>query len=106
MQVKDQAQKAVEFFTNGGNKNGGYKKTHSASSYGVALKYIFAIRDMTYENVGAKLNVTPQSVNNIINRMKKEKFNAIYVDKLCNKLSIDSAYFTDLVSEIDNIMEG
>lgn len=105
MQVKDQAKKAIEYFNNGGRKKGGCKLTHNANSCGIALKYIFALRDLTYENVAIKLKVTPQNVNNIVNRMKKNKFNDIYIDKLCNVLSIDSGYFKDLVAEIDNILE-
>lgn len=106
MQVKDQAQKAINFFNSGGSKKGGCKLTHTVNSYGIALKYVFALRDLTYEDVANKLQVTPQSVNNIVNRMKKSKFNEIYVDKLCHVLSIDSGYFQDLVNEIDNILEA
>lgn len=106
VQVKDQAQKAVDYFNCGGNKKGGLAITHNANSYGIALKYIFAIKDLTYESVGAKMNLTAQSVNNIVNRMKRERFTSPYIEKLCRAISIDSAYFNDLVDEIDNIMEG
>lgn len=106
MQVKDQAQKAVGFTKSGGGKKGGWQLTRTVNSYGIALKYIFALRDLTYEEVAAKMNITPQGVNNIVNRMKKEKFNEIYVQRLCETLAIDSAYFNDLVNEIDNILEA
>lgn len=106
MQIRDQAQKAIDYQNSGGNKKGGIARTHNINSYGIALKFIFALKDLTFEDVGLKLNLTPQSVNNIVNRMKKDKFNDIYIDKLCNALSIDSAYFTDLVEEIDNILEA
>lgn len=104
MQVKDQAQKAVNYFTSGGKKIGGNKLSHDINCYGIALKYIFMIRDLTYEDVAKKMLVTPQSVNNLVNRMKKERFNDFYVDKLCNILNIDSIYFNDLVNEIDCIL--
>lgn len=106
MQVKDQANRAIQFLNDGGCKKGGCKLNHNVNSYGIALKYIFALRDLSYEDVAKKLFITPQSVNHIVNRMKKEKFNEIYIDKLCNKLSIDSAYFSDLVQEIDKILEA
>lgn len=106
MQVRDQAKKAIEYFNSGGSKKGGCKLTHNVNSYGIALKYIFALRDLTYEDVAIKLQVTPQNVNNIVNRMKRSKFNDIYIDKLCHILSIDSGYFKDLVGEIDSILEA
>nr|DAK86211.1 MAG TPA: Regulatory protein [Caudoviricetes sp.] len=106
MQVKDQAQKAIEFLNSGGSKKGGCKLTHNVNSYGIALKYIFALRDLSYEDVANKMQVTPQSINHIVNRMKRDKFNDIYKQKLCDTLSIDSAYFKDLVEEIDKILEA
>lgn len=106
IQVKDQAQKAIKYFTNGGKKNGGNKLTHKLNCYGIALKYIFIIRDMTYEDVAKILQTTPQNINHLVNRMGKDRFNEFFVDKLCDKLRIDSGYFIDLVNEIDNIMEG
>lgn len=105
MQIKDQAQKAVDYMNKGGNKKGGWRLNHNVHSYGIALKYIFALRDLSYENVALKMNVTPQSVNNLVNRMKRERFDDIFIQKLCDNLSLDSAYFKDLVAEIDNILE-
>lgn len=105
IQVKDQAKKAVNYFNNGGRKRGGNKSIRKANSFGIALKYVFALRDMTYADVANKLNITPQAINNIVNRMNKNRFDEFYVNKLCRILSIDSAYFYDLVEEIDNIME-
>ena len=105
MQLKDQAIKAVNYFTAGGKKSGGNKLKHKLNPYGIALKYIFITRDLTYEDVADKLQITPQAVNHIVNRMKKKCFNEFYVDKLCDKLSVDSGYFKDLVSEIGRIME-
>lgn len=105
MQIKDQAKKAINYINQGGGKKGGCKLTHNVNSYGIALKYIFALRDLKYSDVAIKLNMTPQAINNIVNRMKKNKFNDVYVDKLCYNLSIDSGYFKDLVREIENILE-
>lgn len=105
MQISDQAKKAIDYQNNGGNKKGGLACTHNVTSYGIALKFIFALKDLTFEDVGQKLFLTPQSVNNIVNRMKKDKFNDLYIEKLCNALSIDSGYFNDLVKEIDKILE-
>lgn len=105
MQVREQAEKAVRYFTNGGKKNGGNALKHKQNPYGIALKYIFITRDLTYEDVANKLQITPQAVNHIVNRMKKKCFNEFYVDKLCDKLCVDSGYFKDLVGEIGRIME-
>lgn len=105
MQIKEQAEKAVSYFTNGGKKNGGNKLRRKQTPYGIALKYIFITRDMTYKDVAQRLEITPQAVNNIVNRMKSKCFNEFYVDRLCDKLCVDSGYFKDLVSEIYLIME-
>lgn len=106
IQVKDQAKRALDFANSGGFKKGGFEITHKLNCYGIALKYIFFLRDLTYADVAYRLKVTPQSVNNIVNRMKKDKFNSFYIDKLCDNLGIDVLYFKDLVQEIDNILEA
>lgn len=105
IQVKDQAMKAVEYFSNNGKKKGGFELKRKSNPYGIALKYIFIIKDMSYSDVAQLLDLSPQAINNIVNRMKVDRFDEFYVDKLCDKLSVDSGYFLDLVNEIGRIME-
>ena len=105
-QVRDQAEQAVEFVRNGGTKKGANKPTRRMNPYGVALKYIFAIRDWTFEDASKFCDCTPQNMNYILNRKKANSFNTIYIDKLCSYFNIDRLYFRDLVSEIRNVMEG
>lgn len=106
MQLKDQAIKAVNYFTAGGKKSGGNKLKHKLNPYGIALKYIFITRDLTYADVAKKFKTTPQNINHLVNRMKRSSFNEFFVDKLCYELSVDGAFFNDLVKEIDNVLEA
>lgn len=105
VQLKNEAKKAVEFFTADGKHNGGNKLRWKMNAYGIALKYIFITRDLTYVEVAEKYGSTPQNINYIVNRMKKKQFNPFFVDKLCQMLSVDSGFFNDLVKEIENILE-
>ena len=105
-QVREQAEQAVEFVENGGRKHGANKPTRKMNPYGIALKYIFAIRDQTFEDASKFCNFTAQNLNYIVNRKKASTFDTIYIDKLCRIFNIDRVYFRDLVSEIRNVMEG
>lgn len=106
MQVRQQAEQAVEFIENGGTKKGANKPTRKMNPYGIALKYIFAIRDQTFEEASKLCDCTAQNLNYIVNRKKESSFNTIYIDKLCRIFNIDRMYFRDLVKEIRNVMEG
>ena len=105
MQVKDQAKKAIDFCNGSGRKRGGKFPKRKPNAYSVALKYILALRDMTYQEVADRFNFAPQNFNYIVNRMSEEKFNCVFVDKLCQNLNIDALYFMDLVNEINILME-
>ena len=76
------------------------------TAYGIALKYIFALRDWQMKDASAKVGISPQSLNYIVNRQAEDRFDPIYVRKLCNKFGVDSEYFVDLVSEIKSILEA
>lgn len=104
-QLKSEAQKAVDYFTNNGKHYGGYKLKWKMNAYGIALKYIFIIKDLTYVEVAKMYGATPQNINYVVNRMKKKQFNPFFVERLCQILSVDSGYFYDLVKEIDKILE-
>lgn len=99
--MREIALEIVEF-----NENfvkGGVKCSHKSSKYGKVLKYLIFERDLGYKDVGKILNMTPQAVNNIVNRMEEKSFNCFYIRKLCKNLNIDEKYFlnlSDLVGEI------
>lgn len=99
--MREIALEIVEF-----NENfvkGGVKCSHKSSKYGKVLKYLIFERGLGYKDVGKILDMTPQAVNNIVNRMAERSFNCFYIRKLCTKLNIDEKYFlnlSDLVGEI------
>lgn len=105
-QVRYQAEQAVEFVQNGARKRGGWQLRRKANPYGVALKYIFALRDLTFEEASQLGGFTAQNINYIVNRMKKNRFDTIYIDKICHTFNIERQYFIDLVNEISLVMEG
>lgn len=105
-QVRYQAEQAVEFVRNGARKRGGFELKRKTTPYGIALKYIFALRDLTFEQAAELGKFSAQNLNYIVNRMKSCRFDTIYIDKLCYTFNIDRQYFDDLVREISNVMEG
>lgn len=82
---------------------GGNAKKHKTSIFGKILKFIFAERNWSFEDVGNFLCMTPQNINYIVNRMDEKSFNVIYVSELCRKLQIDIDFFYGLYNEIKEI---
>ena len=101
-QLKTQALEAIEY----AKRNRTKPVKHKITEYGIAFKYIFALRDWQLKDASAMVGISPQALNYIINRQAADRFNSIYVRKLCDKFGVDSAYFTDLVAEIKAILEG
>lgn len=104
-QVKEQAQRAVEFAVDSAKRKGKNKCKRKPNEYGIAFKYIFALRDMTFKDVSCKTKYSAQSINYIVNRMDVDRFDYVFVQRMCDILNIDYLYFKDLVSEIKILME-
>ncbi len=101
-QINTQALEAIEY----SKKQKSKPLRHKTTPYGVALKYIFALRDWKLKDASAMVGISPQSLNYIVNRQPSDRFDPIYVRKLCDKFGVDSAYFVELVGEIKSILEG
>lgn len=101
-QIKTQAREAVQY----AKKRKTRPLKSQSSAYGIALKYIFALRDWTLKYASEKVGISPQSLNYIVNEQPADRFDIIYIRKLCNKFGVDSAYFVELVQEIDAILEA
>ena len=101
-QIKTQALEAVQY----AKKQKTKPLKHNASAYGVALKYIFALRDWQMKDASAMAGMSPQSLNYIVNIQSSDRFDPIYIRKLCDKFGVDSAYFVELVGEIQSILEA
>jgi hypothetical protein len=104
-QVKEQAQRAVEFASVSAKTNRRNRCRRKPNAYGIAFKYIFALRDMTFKDVSRKTNYSPQSINYIVNRMSVDRFDCVFVQKMCDFLNLDYYYFRDMVEEIKILME-
>ena len=103
-QLEDEAKKVVQFNPKA-RKCGGNKLLHDCNCYGMTLKYLFAIRDLTYKSVGEILGITAQAVNNLVNRTKECNISGTkYLENLCKKLNIDYIYFNDLCEEVRKII--
>lgn len=86
-------------------KCGGNNLTRKCNCYGLTLKYLFAVKDLSYKQVGEILGITPQAVNHLVNRTSEKNFeNIVFVSKMCKKLNIDYQYFCDLCSKVKEIM--
>lgn len=87
-------------------KNGGYVLKHSPSSYGIALKWLIYLRGYTYSQFGERYNgTTGQNINNMINRISKDRFYYEDIDKMCDILCVTRKYFDKLCEEIEKKME-
>ena len=104
-QAKEQAQRAVEFAVASAKRKGRNKCKRKPNEYGIAFKYIFALRDMTFKDVSCKTKYSAQGINYIVNRMDADRFDCVFVQRMCEVLNIDYFYFRDLVSEIKILME-
>ena len=103
-QLIDEAKKVVQFNPKA-RKCGGNKLSHNCNCYGMTLKYLFAVKDLTFKSVGEILGITPQAVNNLVNRTKESNLSGtIFLENLCNKLNIDYIYFNDLCEEVRKII--
>lgn len=104
VQIEEEAKNIIQYNLSNGRKNC-KKLTHKGNQYGFTLKYLFAIKDLSFINVGEILGVTAQAVNYLVNRQKEETFeNIVFVKKLCNKLNIDYQYFMDLCGKVKELM--
>ena len=101
-QVKTQAKEAVLC----SQKHIGRTKKHKINAYGIALKYIFALRDLSLKNASEIAGISPQNLNYIVNRQPVEQFDPVYVRRICQKFNVDCEYFVELVEQIGIILEG
>lgn len=84
---------------------GGYKLEHKPSSYGLVLKWLIKQRKMTYADFAKAYNgTTGQNVNNIINRVDKDRFFEEDVKQMCKVLGVKVSYFTRLANEVEELM--
>lgn len=104
VQIEDEATNIVKFNAKA-RKCGGNKLMRKCNCYGLTLKYIFAIKGLTYQDVGGIIGVTAQSVNHLVNRASEESFeDEIYMKYLCNKLNIDYQYFLELCGQVRSML--
>lgn len=105
LQLSQEAQNVLEFHPKA-RKCGGNKLKRKCNCYGLTLKYLFALKGFTYEDVGERLGISAQSVNHLVNRASEESFNdKIYLQSVCKKLNIDYNYFTDLCNYVRGMIE-
>lgn len=103
VQIEDEAISIINFDAKA-RKCGGNELKRKCNCYGLTLKYMFAIKDLTYKDVGDIVGVTAQSINYLVNRASEESFTDIYMKHLCRKLSIDYQYFRDLSEQVRSIL--
>lgn len=105
-EIKEEAKKVVRYKPKS-RKGGGYELSHQCNCYGLTLKYIFALKELTFKKVGNILGVTPQSINHLVNRTAEYNIeNEIFLEKLCNQLSINYDYFRMLCEEVRMLIDG
>ena len=104
-QIQQIAREVIEFNPKARRKGGNHLK-RKCNAYGLTLKYIFRVKDLTYVDVGNLFNVTPQSINHLVNRSSVESFSdTLFLKKVLKKLRVNYDYFCDLVREVQTIME-
>lgn len=100
-----EAERACEFDLKG--RTGGLALKHKPSSYGVALKYLISSRGYTYGRFAKMYNgTTAQNLNNIINRIGKDRFFNEDIGKMCKLLRITPEYLEAMSGEIERIEGG
>ena len=95
----------VIMFNNEKKKVGGYELKSEPSNIGKIFKYMIYIRGKTFIDVAKKLGgCTPQNINHLFNRTKREHFPEYIIKKLCIYLRIDENYFYRLLEEVDSVL--
>ena len=104
VQVQDEAKNIIKFNAKA-RKCGGNRTKRRCNCYGLTLKYLFALKGLSYKKVRDLIGVTAQSINHLVNRSKEESVNDfIYMKSFCRKLNIDYQYFQELCDEVRRIM--
>lgn len=86
---------------------GGYGLGHEPSSYGLVLKWLIKQRRMTYADFASKYNgTTAQNINNLINRVSKDRFFEENIEDMCKVLDVSKEYFTDLAEKVEKLQES
>jgi hypothetical protein len=102
--IEEIAKKIVAYNPKKGKVKNGYLLSHKPTAYGLVLKYIFGMRDLTYKEAGNILGYSSQNINNLVNRTENEHFDEFTVERLCNKLFIDKKYFMQLVELVNELI--
>lgn len=103
-QLEQEAKNIIQFDSKG-MKCGGNALKRECNCYGMTLKYLFAVKELSYKQVGEILGISSQGVNHLVNRTKERNFqNNVFVRKICTKLGIDYLYFYDLSSKVKELM--
>ena len=104
IQVTEEAQKVIKFKPKA-RKCGGNALKRRCNCYGMTLKYLFALKELTYQKVGDILKITPQAVNYLVNRSSEYNIaDTFFLENLCRKLNIDYRYFMDLSEEVRKLI--
>ncbi len=104
VQLQEEAKNVVNFDAKA-MKCGGNKLKHQRNHFGMTFKYLFAIKDLTFKEVGEILGMSAQSINHLVNRTRAQSFeNNPFVKRMCNLLNIDYQYFIDLSNEVKGLI--
>lgn len=104
IQLEEEAKNVVQFDAKA-MKCGGNRLKHERNEFGMTLKYLFAVKDWTFKDVGERLGISSQAINHLVNRTKAHSFtNKPFVERLCISLNIDYKYFIDLSSKVKELM--
>ena len=102
--IAERAERIVNYNAKRGRKDAGNYLIGKPSAYGYVLKYIFGLRDLSYQSVSELFGLTPQAINYIINRAGEDYFNEFVIARMCKRLNIDTKYFNELVDEVRKII--
>lgn len=104
VQIEDEAFNIINFDPKA-RKCGGNMLSRKCNCYGLTLKYMFAVRGLSFQDVARVVGVTPQSINHLVNRASERSFkDKVYMEYLCRKLNIDYQYFMELAEQVRSIM--
>lgn len=104
VQLNDEAINILNFDAKA-RRGGGNKLKNAGNCFGLTLKYLFAMKGLSYRDVGARMDVTAQTINHLVNRSPESSFNDIfYLKKLCSRTNIDYQYFMDLARTVKEMM--
>lgn len=87
--------------------SGGYQLSKQPNYYCIAIKWLLAVKKISYETFGRLYNdSSKQNMNHMLNHMSITNFLAEDFDKICKIIKVSREYFDALCDNVKDVLEN